>query len=410
MLRPYGTGLVLLLCAMAAAGLAQRTHVAPVAGAVGQAAPYLARVKTTVLALPWPEDAQALANLGAGLNAAPFDIDTERVAAVYGDSGMRAFVGEAQPRYESVGAALQRETPAVRAGNGAKVNPLWDRVLAKALVLEVGTADSEWPMWMPPGARPGDYHLEAAGAWVANKRAVGYQSIVFPLRVTNRSDVALTAIDGAAAFFFAAQQQPHTVRPSAAIRCPIALDALAPGASAVIGCAFVYPSFAKNAVELGLGLVAAARAGELTAQIEAARAPQSPRWMLPPPTQPLLQAELQRYQALQGLDRRQAMQARALEEGLFELVVALGLVLVGYAVAGVLDAYELRPGWRSGVGGLGLGAVAVVVAAGVWGGGGYGPLAIAIVGFYALGAVLVGLVLGLWLAPRHWPGSVVASS
>jgi hypothetical protein len=70
--------------------------------------------------------------------------------------------------------------------------------------------------------------------------------------------------------------------------------------------------------------------------------------------------------------------------------------------AGLFDAFDLRPHLPQTVGGIAIALVAVVAAAGIWGGSGYGPLVFGIIGFYGVAGLAVGFLLGRWLAPLHW--------
>ena len=406
MLRPYGLVFVLLLVSLAAGGTLLRMHSADPAERHGEAAPYLAAVKAKLLAEPWPEDPQQIANLGGVLTSVSGGYDVELLNSIHANARMHAFLGDPAPPQRSVGDTLQgfqhRSADRKRQQYDPERELLWDRVLNKALTLEPGTAEKDWPDWMRSDLRPEEFHYSPVGAWVANSRTNGYQSILFPVRITNRGEVTLAPIDGTASFYFEDLQRPEMQRPGTAISCPIDIPELAPGASRIAPCSFFYPSWEKNAVDRGLHLLELARSGRLKTHFEASKPPGNPLWKLPKVSQPALEAELREYLRLQEHDRLQVARERARDDVILQCVFAIGLVITGYILAGLLDAFDWRPHLLQAVGGHAIALVAVVVGAGIWGGSGYGPLAFAIIGFYGVAALAVGFFLGRWLAPLHW--------
>jgi hypothetical protein len=405
-LRPYGLVFVLLLVGLAAGGTLLRMHSADPAERHGEAGPYLATVKAKLLAEPWPEDSQQIANLGAALATVSGSDDFELLHSIHANARMHALLGDPAPPQRSVGDSLQLFRQGSADRKRQQYDPerelLWDRVLNKALTLEAGTAERDWPGWMRADRRPDEFHYNPVGAWVANKRTNGYQSILFPVRITNRGAVTLAPIDGTASFFFEELQRPEMQRPGAAISCPIDIPELAPGASRLAPCDFFYPSWEKNAVDRGLQLVELARSGRLKTHFEARKAPGDPLWKLPRANRPALEAELREYHRLQERDRLRVARERAIDDLILQCVIAIGLVVAGYMAAGLFDAFDLRPHLPQTMGGIAVALVAVVAAAGIWGGSGYGPLVFGIIGLYGVAGLAVGFLLGRWLAPLHW--------
>jgi hypothetical protein len=93
---------------------------------------------------------------------------------------------------------------------------------------------------------------------------------------------------------------------------------------------------------------------------------------------------------------------RALDDLILQCVIAIGVVIAGYMVAGLFYAFDLRAHLPQTMGGIAVVLGAVVAAAGIWGGSGYGPLAFGVIGFYGVAGLAVGFLLGRWLAPLHW--------
>lgn len=406
MLRPYGLVFVLLLVSLAAGGTLRRIHASDPAERHGEADPYLATVKARLLAEPWPDDPQQIANLGATLASLFGGYDSQLMYSIHANARMHALLGDPAPPRRSVGDSLQRFRQGPADHKRQQYDPerelLWDRFMNKALTLEPGVAGKDWPDWMRKDLRPDEFHYHPIGAWVANKRTNGYQTILFPVRITNRGTVTLSPIDGMASFYFEELQRPEMQRPGAAISCPIDIPELAPGASRIAACDFFYPSWEKNAVDRGLHLFELARSGQLKTHFEARKPPGDPLWKLPTASPPALEAELREYRRLQERDRLQVLRERARDSQMLEGVIAIGLVIAGYMAAGLFDACHWRPRLPQTVAGFAIALVGVVTAAGIWGGSGYGPLAFGLIGFYGVAALAVGYFLGRWLAPLHW--------
>jgi len=407
MLRPYGVVCVLLLLALGVSGVLLRQHrTHPVAGQA-QAPAELAQVEQALLAQPWPGDPQEVANLAAALAMMPGPYESSLAADVHSGLQIHRLLADPPPAAPTVGALLADHQRG-RAGEPPGFAPperegLWDRLLAVTLTATPGTADATWGAWMPRSAHAHDYHFDPVGAWVANQRTGGYQSIVFPLKVRNRGPIDLDAMTVTASFFDPQQQAAGIQRPHAKFACPLALPALVSDTEVVVACSFVYPSFAKDAVAHGLQWLAAARTGQLQPYLAADTAPGDPAWKLPPPDRAAVERHFATFRRLQDQDRQREKAAGEREAGLLALAAGLGLAFLGYLVAGALTAADRRPGLFATLGGFGVPLAAIVVFAVYFGEGGLGPLAILFVGGYGFGAFLAGYVLGYALAPLRWP-------
>jgi hypothetical protein len=406
-LRPYNLIFVLALVGLASAGMFLHDHATHRADRRDEAGPYLATLKAKLLAQPWPDDPQQIANIGAALTKATLDADGTRLRSIHANARMHALLGEAPQAHASVGDALQWLQQATAGRKGTRFGPefelLWDRVLAKSLIFEPGTAEPTWPSWMPKDADPSRYHYDPAGAWIANKRVdYGALPIIFPLRVTNRSGMALAQIDGAVAFYYEEAQRAKMPRPGAMFRCPIAIGELVADASAVVACAFAFPGGEKDQLGSAQQVLDHVRSGRLKTYVEAQRSPDCPVWHLPNADRPALEDEFNEYHRLQETDALRTKRESDMDWLLLQWVYEVGFVTLGYALGGWLNVLGLRLRLLPSFGGFALAVVAVFAAAMIWGGSGYGPLAFAVVGLYVVGGIAIGLIFGRWLAPLNW--------